>query len=35
MGIILTVIGLEVTIQNVYITNQFPTTFAQKGEEGF
>ncbi len=30
-GIILRVLGLEVSIYNVYIPNQFQTTFAQVG----
>ncbi len=33
LGIILRVLRLEVSICNIYITNQFQTTFAQgKGE---
>jgi hypothetical protein len=31
LGIILRVLNLEVSIYNVYITNQFQTTFAQMG----
>jgi hypothetical protein len=33
LGIILRVLGLEVSIYNVYFTNQFQTTFAQEGKE--
>ncbi len=32
LGIILRVLRLDVSIYNVYITNQFQTTFAQEGE---
>ncbi len=32
LGIILRVVRLEVPEYNVYITNQFQTTFAQGGE---
>ncbi len=32
LGIILRVFRLEVSVYNVYITNQFQTTFAQGGE---
>jgi hypothetical protein len=31
MGIILRVLRLEVSVNNVYISNQFQTTFAQGG----
>jgi hypothetical protein len=31
LGRILRVLRLEVSVYNVYITNQFQTTFAQKG----
>jgi hypothetical protein len=31
LGIFLRVLRLEVSIHNVYITNQFQTTFAQRG----
>ncbi len=34
LGIILRVLRLEVSVYNVYITNQFQTTFAQVGEGG-
>jgi hypothetical protein len=34
LGIILRVLRLEVSIYNVYITNQFQTTFAQWGGGG-
>ncbi len=34
LGIILGVIRLEVAVYNVYITNQFHTTFAQGGGGG-
>jgi hypothetical protein len=34
MGIILRVLRLEVSVYNVYITNQFQTTFAQGGGGG-
>jgi hypothetical protein len=33
MGIILRVLRLEVSVNNVYITNQFQTTFAQGSGE--
>jgi hypothetical protein len=31
LGILLRVLRLEVSVYNVYITNQFQTTFAQEG----
>ncbi len=31
LGIVLTVLRLQVSVYNVYITNQFPTTFAGGG----
>jgi hypothetical protein len=34
MGIILTVLRLEVSVYKVYITNQFQTIFAQGGGGG-
>ena len=34
LGIILRVLRLEVSVYNVYITNQFQTTFAQGGGGG-
>jgi hypothetical protein len=34
LGIILRVLKLEVSVYNVYITNQFQTTFAGGGGEG-
>jgi hypothetical protein len=32
LGIMLRVLRLEVSLYNVFITNQFQTTFAQRGE---
>jgi hypothetical protein len=32
LGIILRVLRLEVSVHDVYIANQFQTTFAQEGE---
>jgi hypothetical protein len=34
LGIILRVLRLEVNVFNVYIQNQFQTTFAEGGREG-
>jgi hypothetical protein len=35
LGIILRIVRLEVSIYDVYITNQFQTTFAHGGGGGF
>jgi hypothetical protein len=34
LGVTLRVLKLEVSVNNVYITNQFQTTFAQGGRVG-